>query len=238
MVISGFPLVGQDGQPASTTTASVFYQTTYDPPKVELKCIGGHLFRFSTRADLKVVTEFNDDGTTKSVEDNHGRRKTYEYDGAKHVTTIHRGTVINGSFVDDPAQQSLFAYNRSHTQVYFLSGNKADSVRLQVRKKLGVNPIQHAPRAKLEPVALELNQTGSTVSPNGRSASPGCESTMCGGFGPDPGFNDGFFSYADTYNDEYLGTMTVNNQDYEVTSTVTYGDVVTPIEEFANQVLD
>jgi hypothetical protein len=60
----------------------------YITPEVELRVVNGELVRLSRRGDLQVVTVFNADGTTRTVQDNKGRKTIYEYDGAKHVIRI------------------------------------------------------------------------------------------------------------------------------------------------------
>jgi hypothetical protein len=112
----------------------------------------------------------------------------------------------------------LFSYAADGKKVYFLSGGKANSVSLQIHPRNRSGAILRK--------AAFFQDPGQCII--------GSDMLQC------PSILDGseIFSQNDAYTEVFLGNMTVNGRDYEVTSTITYGNVVTPIEEFANQVLD
>ena len=115
---------------AQQAAPAVNWQTEYLPTKVELRMMGGVLFRFSERAGLKVVTEFNADNTPHFVQDNHSQAKSYEYDGRKHVVAIHRGTIKDGVFTEDASKLTSVAYDDQYRNAFVLSNGKAITVSL------------------------------------------------------------------------------------------------------------
>ena len=218
------------------------WQTGYDQPKIELKKIDGKLFRFSSRGDLKVVTEFNSDNTPHLIQDNKGHAKSYDYDGKKHVTVIHRGVMREDQFIENPSAATLVSYDAAGRRAFILSGGKAISVGLNTRAPktseriaLALGNRRGSSGARFRPVSISQRNPFSS---NSRGGSCGySEELECY---PDPidGGGSMFFSYADSYTTAYLGNMSFQNNDYEVTATITYGDILTPIEQFGNDIVE
>ena len=201
---------------AQQAAPEVNWQTEYLPTKVELRRINGVLFRSSERAGLKVVTEFNHDNTVHFVQDNRSQAKSYEYDGRKHVVAIHRGTMKDGVFTEDASKLTLVAYDDQYRNAFVLSNGKAITVSLsRAHIRNALQPVQ----ARLRDGGF-LRKAQFCTGPNGEEL---------------PGYVN---SYPDSYTETDIDNFNFQGHDYAIDVTITYGPMQTPVEQFANDLVE
>ncbi len=58
-----------------------------------------------------VTYTYNADNTLATVTDAKAQRKVYSYDSYGRIAQIARGTVVNGTFTEDPSQRTTYAYD-------------------------------------------------------------------------------------------------------------------------------